>query len=61
MHRDSERLDRIKRALSSSQLDVLVCSLPMNVLMITGYWPVVGNSVAIATRDGNKNGLTAVS
>jgi Xaa-Pro aminopeptidase len=51
MRRDPERLDRIKQALSSSKLDALVCSLPMNVLMISGYWPVIGNSVAIATRD----------
>ncbi len=30
----------------------MVCGLPANVLMLSGYWPVVGSSLAIATKDG---------
>jgi hypothetical protein len=37
----SERKRRIQAALAERQLDLLVCALPMNVLMISGYWPAV--------------------
>lgn len=47
-----DRVDRIQIALRDNQLDLLVCSLPMNVLLLSGYWPVVGTSVAIASSDG---------
>jgi Xaa-Pro aminopeptidase len=50
--RDTDRIERIESALRDAGLDALVCALPSNVLLLTGYWPVVGASVAIATRDG---------
>jgi Xaa-Pro aminopeptidase len=50
--RDPERRARVQQALKEFRLDALVCALPANVVMLTGYWPVVGSSVAIATRDG---------
>src|SRR5438477_342865 len=50
--RDAERLERIQLALREARLDALVCALPSNVLLVSGYWPVVGTSVAVATRDG---------
>jgi len=31
---------------------LLVCALPKNVLLLSGYWPVVGTGVAIASADG---------
>jgi Xaa-Pro aminopeptidase len=49
---DRERIQRIQRGLSEAGLDAIVCSLPANVLLLTGYWPVVGSSIAVATRDG---------
>ena len=49
---DRERIDRVRRALEQGGLDAVVCALPKNVLLLSGYWPVVGTSVAIATRDG---------
>ena len=52
MDRDTERVTRITSAVTSEGLDALVCTLPENVLLLTGYWPVIGNAVAIATRDG---------
>src|ERR1041385_7369791 len=51
MPRDSERIQRISDALQEANLDALVCALPVNVLMLTGYWPVVGTSIAIVVRD----------
>ena len=51
MPRDPERLDRLQTALQEGGLDGLVCSLPENVLLLTGYYPVVGTSLALITRD----------
>jgi Xaa-Pro dipeptidase len=52
MQRDEERVSRIVRALQETGLDALVCSLPSNVLLLTGYWPVIGTAVAIVSRAG---------
>lgn len=52
MPRDEERIVKVKEALAEAKLDALVCALPTNVLLLSGYWPIVGTSVAIATRDG---------
>ncbi len=49
---DRERIARIQQALRELELDAVVCTLPSNVLLVSGYWPVVGTSVAIVTRDG---------
>jgi len=48
---DQERIDRIVAELKEAGLDAVVCALPMNVLMLSGYWPVVGTAVAVCTRD----------
>ena len=37
--------------MKETGLDALVCTLPADVLLLTGYFPVVGTSVALATRD----------
>jgi Xaa-Pro aminopeptidase len=42
----------IRRALAMNGLNGLVCALPANVLMLTGYWPVVGCSLALVNREG---------
>ena len=52
MVRDEERVARIQRALGAHRLDALVCTLPSNVRLATGYWPVIGSAIAIATREG---------
>jgi Xaa-Pro aminopeptidase/Xaa-Pro dipeptidase len=35
-----------------SGLDALICARPENVLVLSGYWPVLGTAVAVATEDG---------
>jgi len=50
--KDPERIARIRDALNESQLDALICTLPRNVLLLSGYWPVIGASVALCTCDG---------
>ncbi len=52
MVRDNERVELIRRAFEEAGLDAVVCTLPMNVLLLSGYWPVVGTSLVIATHDG---------
>ena len=52
MERDVERMARVTDALREAGYDALVCALPANVLLLTGYWPVIGSAVAIVTRDG---------
>jgi Xaa-Pro aminopeptidase len=47
-----ERGRRIQNALLEYRLDLLVCALPANVLMMSGYWPVVGAGAALAFRGG---------
>ena len=49
---DEERVWRIRAALENSGLDAVVCTLPENVLLLSGYWPVVGKALALATRQG---------
>lgn len=50
---DHERVTKLRSALSTNRLDAIVCSLPKNVLLLSGYWPVVGASVAVALADGS--------
>jgi Xaa-Pro aminopeptidase len=49
---DTERPSRIADALQGAGLDAVVCALPSHVLLLSGYWPVVGTAVAVATREG---------
>jgi Xaa-Pro aminopeptidase len=49
---DPERHRRIRSALARSAVDVLVCSAPTEVLLLTGYWPVLGASVAVFDSSG---------
>jgi Xaa-Pro aminopeptidase len=50
--RDRERVARLVDEMSREGVDVLLCGSPSNVLLLSGYWPVVGTSVALVTRDG---------
>lgn len=49
---DGGRADRVGSLLRENNLDLLVCALPANVLMLSGYWPVVGTGVAVGYADG---------
>lgn len=52
MEADLERRARLRAALVENDLDAFVCVRPANVLLLSGYWPVLGTSLAICTRDG---------
>jgi Xaa-Pro aminopeptidase len=47
---DHEREEWIDAVLRREGLDAMVCGAPPNVLMLSGYWPVTGASVAVRRR-----------
>lgn len=50
---DCERKKRIIDALRDSRFDAVACGSPSEVLLLTGYWPVMGASIAFFTAEGN--------
>jgi Xaa-Pro aminopeptidase len=48
----SERIALLRRAVQEAGVEALVCALPANVLLLSGYWPVVGTAVALVNRAG---------
>lgn len=52
MARDPERTRRILRELTEHGWDALVVTLPAHVLLLSGYWPVIGNAVCLVNRQG---------
>lgn len=39
--------------MRETALDALVCALPKHVLLLSGYWPVIGISIVVFTREGH--------
>ncbi|MGE5589390.1 MAG: M24 family metallopeptidase [Bacillota bacterium] len=52
MTRDPERRERVRRALEAAGLDAVVCQLPENLVLLAGYWPVIGRSAVVFPTDG---------
>jgi Xaa-Pro aminopeptidase len=50
--KDEQRISLIQQGMRKRGFDAMVCALPSNVLLLSGYWPVVGTSIAIALSDG---------
>lgn len=48
---DAERMERARATLRESGCGAFLCSLPTNVLLLSGYWPVIGASLALLTAD----------
>jgi Xaa-Pro aminopeptidase len=48
----SKRRSRLIAALHDAKLDAVVCSSASEVLLLTGYWPVMSSSIAVYTADG---------
>jgi Xaa-Pro dipeptidase len=46
------RLDRMRRAMQQERLDALVLRLPENVLLLSGFWPMIGATVFVFPVDG---------
>jgi Xaa-Pro aminopeptidase len=50
---DLERQQWVMKTLRDNSLDAFVCATSTNVLMLTGYWPVIGKSVAVFSKEGS--------
>jgi len=53
--RNSERIGCLRECLSANKWDALVCALPSNVLLVSGYWPIIGTGVAVVSLEGEVN------
>jgi Xaa-Pro dipeptidase len=53
MPSDPDRRALVQEQLRKADLDAFVCGLPANVLLLSGYWPVVGTSLVLVARDGS--------
>ncbi len=49
---DPERKTRVAEALGESLLDAMICNSASAVLLLSGYWPVMGASVVVFTKEG---------
>lgn len=52
MAHDVERKSRVIAALKDARIDAVICNSASEVLLLTGYWPVMGASVAVFTAAG---------
>jgi Xaa-Pro dipeptidase len=49
---NAERIDRMRRTMEELRFDALVCRLPENVLLLSGYWPLCGWVFYVLPREG---------
>lgn len=54
---DLQRRAMIVDAIQASNLEALVCFASTGVLLLTGYWPVMGASLALVTREGEVSAI----
>lgn len=52
-HPDAGRIERLTALLSQTEYDALVCRLPHNVLMLSGYFPALAQSIVVFLPDGH--------
>jgi Xaa-Pro dipeptidase len=49
---DNIRLSRMRAALDAARLDALVVQLPENVLLLSGFWPMIGATTFVFPLEG---------
>jgi Xaa-Pro dipeptidase len=57
MHPNRERDRRMREALAAAGVDVLVLRLPENVLLLSGFWPMIGATWLLFPREGTPHCL----
>lgn len=50
---NEERLNRMRQAMEREKLDALVLGLPENVLLLSGFWPMIGATTLVFSLHGN--------
>ena len=58
---DLKRWERVQAKLAESNIAALVCRLTENVLMTSGYWPILGRSVVVFPTEGKPVLIAPVS
>ncbi len=58
---DLERWDQVRATLAKSNLAALVCRLTENVVLLSGYWPILGRSVVVFPADSQPVLIAPVS
>lgn len=53
MTRDNDRIGRVTELMKAQGLDALVCHRSHSVLMLSGYLPVLGQSIVVLLPDGD--------
>src|SRR5579872_1519633 len=51
--KNSERLNRMRRAMEAARLDALVMKLSENVLFLSGFWPMIGATTLVFSAEGS--------
>jgi len=51
MAKDLIRIERTRKAMQQQEIDALVCRLPENIVMLTGYWPMNGFAFLVFPAD----------
>ena len=49
---DQERIRRMRQAMAAARLDALVLRLPENVLLLSGFWPMIGATTLVFPQEG---------
>ena len=49
---NSERYDRMRQAIQAAHLNALILQLPENVLMLSGFWPMIGAAYLVFPASG---------
>ncbi len=49
LHSDHQRSTRDRRLMGEQGFDAVIVAKPSSVLLLSGYWPVIGATLAIAT------------
>ena len=47
-----ERVNRMRAAMQAQRLDALVARLPENVLLLSGFWPMIGATTLLFVAEG---------
>jgi Xaa-Pro dipeptidase len=55
---DHIRVNRIRIALEAAHLDALVVRLPENVLLLSGFWPMIGAATLVFPQEGKSVCIT---
>jgi len=54
---NQDRIERMRLAMEREKLDALVLRLPENVLLLSGYWPMLGICQLVFPREGRASVL----